>query len=39
MNPATRSSIPVAPPSCRIGAELRNIQLGAASRDRELVCD
>jgi hypothetical protein len=32
-------SIQVAPLSCSIGAELRNIQLGAASRDPELVCD
>jgi len=39
MNSATQSSIQVAPPSCSIGAELRNVQLSAASRDPEQVCD
>jgi hypothetical protein len=39
MNPATQPSIQVAPPSCSIGGELRNVQLSAASRDPELVCD
>jgi hypothetical protein len=39
MNPAIQSSTQVAPPSCSIAAELRNVQLSAATRDPELVCD
>ena len=37
MNSATPSSIQVEPLTCAIGAELRNVQLGAASRDTALV--
>ena len=37
MNPTTPSSIQVEPLTCSIGAELRNVQLGAASRDPEQV--
>jgi hypothetical protein len=39
MNLASQSSIPVAPLSSSMGAELRNVQLSAASRDPELVSD
>ena len=37
MNSATSSSIQVEPLTCAIGAELRNVQLAAASRDTVLV--
>ena len=39
MNPATQSSIQVEPLTCSIGAELSNVNLGAASRDPELVAE
>ena len=39
MNPATQYFIQVAPLSCSIGDELRNVQLRAASLDTELVSD
>ena len=37
MNSAISSSLQVEPLTCAIGAELRNVQLGAASRDTALV--
>jgi hypothetical protein len=39
MNPSIKSFIQVAPLACSLGAELRNVQLRAASLDTELVSD
>ena len=36
---ATRGSIKVEPLTCTIGAELGNVNLGAASRDAALVAE